>query len=187
MNDKTNQWQINGAGIGVCLVVTALVYWIGIHPQFARQVEAEQARRSLQNKEADATQLVNQLTGLKRDLATVEGQLHASPLRLLPTSAINKRIAALAALAEQHHLKINQVQPGTPEPGKHYSTVPIRLSGSGRFTHVVAFMHQLHVEFKDVGVASWSVSGDPADDDDEAEFAFSLAWFASPAGGENLK
>lgn len=187
MKTESNAWQISVTGLGVCLALTAAVYAVGIHPQFARQVEAESAQRTLVQKENEAVALVNKLTRLKRDLAAVEGELEASPLRLLPTSAINQRISEMAKLAEANGLKINQVQPSQPEAGKYYSTVPIRLAGSGRFTDVVTFLHRLHVEFKDVGVSSWSVKGEPATPGAKAEFSFGLSWFASPASGENLK
>lgn len=184
MRPDSKTWQITAAGLGVCLALTAAVYAVGIHPQFARQVEAENARRTLIQKENEAVALVNKLTGLKRQLAEVEQELEASPLRLQPTSGINQRISEMAKLAEENHLKINQVQPSKPEAGKYYSTVPIRLAGSGKFTDVVTFLNRLHSDFKDVGVSSWSVSGEPATPGAKADFSFSLSWFASPATGE---
>jgi len=190
MNDAPHNWRwwrIDLTGLLVCVGLTALVYTMGIHPQFARQVEADRARQQLLSKENKANGLVNQLTELKRGLATIQQQLEASPLRLMPAKAINQKIAHLAKLAEVSGLKINQVQPGQPLAGKHYSTVPIRLIGTGRFSDVVSFLHKLHGGFKDIGVGSWSVSGDPSAPGSPAEFAFGLSWFAAPTISEKIR
>lgn len=187
MNQSSKPWRgwgIDLAGLCICLAMTTVVYVVGIHPQFARQVEADQARRTLIQKENEAATLVNTLTRLKSELATVEQELNDSPLRLLPTSAINQRIADLAKHAEANNLKINKVQPSKPEAGTYYSTVPIHLTGAGQFTDVVAFLHRLHADFKDMGVSSWAVNGDPATPDTKAEFTLGLSWFAAPTAEE---
>lgn len=177
-------WGIDLTGVCICLAMTAVVYAVGIHPQFARQVEADNARRTLTQKENEAAALLNTLTRLKGDLAAVEQELNDSPLRLLSTSAINQRISDLAKYAEANNLKINKVQPSKPKAGTYYSTVPIHLTGAGHFTDVVAFLHRLHVDFKDMGVSSWAVNGDPATPDAEAEFTLGLSWFAAPTADE---
>lgn len=173
-------WPIDATAIVLCLGLTALVYFIGVHPMLSKQVESANRRSELREQRAEAGELQTMLTQLKRELAVVERTLSESPLRLEPTSAINERLAQITDLAARSGLKLNETQPGKTSPGRHFDTVPIVLSGAGTYSTCSAFLHQMHLSFPDMGVTSFSIDGDPTTGQSTASFRFTLAWFAAP-------
>ena len=180
---KSNRWRwwpMDVTALSLCLGLTLLVYVVGVHPLLSKQVESAQRRRDLHDQREKASDLQNTLTALKRELATVERTLAASPLRLEPTSAINRRLAQITDLAARCGLKLNEIQPGNVSPGRHYDNVPLVLSGAGTYGTCAAFLHQMHLSFPDMGVTAFAVGGDPTSGRTTAAFRFNLAWFAAP-------
>lgn len=173
-------WPMDVTAIGLCLGLTALVYFTGVHPLLSRQVESAQRRNELKNQRDEASSLQTTLTLLKRELAQVEHTLSQSPLRLQPTSAMNQRLAQITELAARSGLKLNEIQPGKAVPGTHYDTVPLVLSGAGTYRTCASFLSEMHQSFPDMGVTAFSVGGDPTSGKSTAAFRFTLIWYAAP-------
>ncbi len=173
-------WQVDLSGFAVCAAMMLVVYLVAVQPLLDRRAEAEDRKQELAQRRQESSDVLAALTSAKRELAVVEQSLAETPLRLQPMGAVNQRLALMTNLASEAGLTLNEIQPGKAALGTHFATVPIQVTGSGRFPTIVAFLNRLHTTFPDTGVTSFSLSGTPATPRAPVTFKVDLAWHAAP-------
>ena len=71
---------------------------------------------------------------------------------------VNQRLEAIARLATECGVALDEMHPGVPADSTHYQTVPIRVVGSGRYPACTAFLRKLRGTFGDMGIRSFQAS-----------------------------
>lgn len=181
---STRRWRwrnIDLAALAVCAVVTLTGYMAGFQPLVQAHNEAVDRQNEVTEMRSRGDQVMSTLNALKRQLANTQNAVEKSPLRLQPVTQINQRLAQLTELAGRSGLALNEIQPGGVQIGQWFATVPIRIQGSGTFQNCVTFIHLLHVNHADTGVASFSLSGQPGTGKVTTTFQCDLTWYAATA------
>lgn len=194
--------KIDAVGLTLTAVLAGAAYFLGVEPVFSARAQVEEKRRLIEEQSrnaGDAEQLVQRERDRMNDLAK---RLKETAVPLQPRSKLNERLVVISQLVEKHGMAVQSLDPGTatsdPELGK-FQMVPIRLSGSGAFTEVAAFIHELAELYKDVEVRVLSLSApaaSPAADPAASEkkpgaepapsFVLELRWYAAPAASGAL-
>jgi len=180
-------WQIDAAGAAALVVMTVLLYVLGIGPIFRRHAEQGSRQAELDAEFAKADRLEQTQVSLGEQVARVRKAVAECKLELKPAAHANRRIAAISALAAETGLTIDDIQPGVVASGARYRMVPITLAGKGTYVTCVTFLHRLHEAYPDTGLASMvlqNASEDPAGPP-AARFRFELLWYAAPASASS--
>ena len=180
MKDNANPfpWQMAALAAAACAGLTIAAYAVGVRPMLEqRQHEAEQ-RLALKERRETSSELAATVAELQHDLADARQVLARSPVRLQPATLVNQRLAALAALADECGVQVDEMRPGTPADSTHYQTFPIRIVGTGSYPNYAKFLRNLRKTFGDMGVRSFNAtnligpSANPT-----AAFQAELIWF----------
>jgi Tfp pilus assembly protein PilO len=183
MNPQTNQfpWQLVTIAAGACLGLTVAAYALGVQPLIERQRRDDALREQLQEQRQTASDKASSLADLQRQLADAKLVLAKTPLRLQPAVLINQRLEAVARLATECGVALDEMRPGAPSDSAHYQTVPIRIVGNGRYPACTTFLRKLRANFGDMGVRSFqtaSAGNQPAEP--TALFQAELVWYTQP-------
>ncbi len=186
MNNMTQSlarwWRIDAVGVLALAAATAVCYVGFIMPA----VDNREAYDRLQPQVAQRTEQVQSahvsLASLQADLARSHTQLEDLPLRLEPSSGVNRRLAYLAELASQVGLEVHKMLPDSVRGGQRYDIVPIVLSGSGNYEQVTDFMRRVHESYADIAVVGFDLTSDNAAEQ-TARFNIGLAWYTLPVMG----
>lgn len=206
--------RIDAAGLALVAALAGAAYVIGVEPVYSEKAKIEEKRRLIEEQTrnaSDAEQLVTRERGRLQDFRK---RLEATSVRLESVTKLNQRLVKISQLVEKHKLAVQALDPGVatsePEIGT-FRIVPIRMSGSGAFTGVGAFVRELSEMYKDVEVRTLSLSapavnaspdlaaagetrvagsekaGREAAAGPVASFVIELRWYAAPeasAGGD---
>jgi Tfp pilus assembly protein PilO len=171
-------WQMAAFAAAACIGLTVAAYALGVRPMLEQRDHEKTQRQTLQERRATASELTSTVSELQRDLGKTKQDLARSPVRLQPGSLVNQRLEALARLAGECGVQLDEMRPGTPTDSTHYQTYPIRIVGTGRYPDYAMFLRKLRKTFGDMGVRSFNVtnligpSADPV-----AAFQSELIWF----------
>jgi Tfp pilus assembly protein PilO len=171
-------WQLAAVAAVACAGLTVGAYAVGVRPILAQRQHESAQREALQDKRATASDLSGKATDLERELTAAKEVLARTPVRLQPATLVNERLVALARLATECGLALDEVRPGNPTDATHYQTVPIRIVGSGSYPSCATFLRNLRKTFGDMGIRTFNaanvgaVSATPS-----ANFQAELVWF----------
>ncbi|MGH7130762.1 MAG: hypothetical protein ACREJO_02320 [Phycisphaerales bacterium] len=184
---KDQWWQsplfrVDAAGVSVLLLASGLAYALAVYPYVQRSERAEALRLELEQARDSMEKARESQKAADLRLAELLGKKSAAPLVLEPVSRLNDRMTRLAELARSPAagLKLQETAASAPNADVRCTTVPLKLTGSGTYVGVSAFLAQLHQEFRDLRVMSLKVSGNPGKDDVTAVFSVELVWYAAP-------
>jgi len=172
--------MIDAAGVAVCLALSAAVYAVAVRPVLDERAARRQQAVELREREQKASELGATLANRRQTLAQTEQQVATRSLKLHPLAQLNRRLADLTQMSDACELSLDQVEPGTQEPGTHYVSVPIRVTGRGTYTSTTQFLARLHERWPDLAVASLDLSGNPRMAQDQPRFTIQLLWYAAP-------
>ncbi len=155
---QADRWTIDGAGIAVCLLVTALVYWVGAAPVVQLYAKTQTQTSDLRRHKHTVAELVQSQRRVGQKLKSVRQSLDETGFRLQPAAQLNNHLAKLTRLATANGLEIHEVQPGEVMEGTYFRSIPIRITGAGAYPTCVYFLHQLHKNFLDTRVRSFGLT-----------------------------
>jgi hypothetical protein len=173
--------QVHGLGVAACSLLTAVAVLTVVLP-LKRERAAEIALRGLLEaawqtaREAEQRQAT-----LTRWLEDARARLQSAGVRLQPPGNLNLRLAEIAALVDASSMVTLQTELGRTRAERHYQTIEIKLTGTGRYSDCAAFLHRLRTSMPDMGVVSFDLSGNPRAAAAPANFRFDLVWYAAPA------
>jgi len=174
-------WQIDAAGLALCAGLGALWYFGGLQPLSAAAETREMLQAQLSEEDGRLSDANSLRSAHRRSLNKLEEQIKSGSVTLQRLEQLNGRIATLTTLAQAHHLRVDEIRPGAPVTLPRYITVPIRLEGAGSYSDAARFVHGLHVDLRDLGVAGFDLRAEPEAPDKTPTFAFSLIWYAKTA------
>ena len=171
-------WHTVGVAAAVCVALTVAAYAVGVRPLLARHQHEAAQRNLLAERTAATSQATATLAGLNRDLTEAKEALARTPLRLEHASSINLRLEAVAQLASECGVSLDEMRPGSPADSTHYQTVPIRIVGGGSYPACATFLRKLRRKFGDIGVSTFSAANaNPGTKETLASFQAELVWF----------
>ncbi len=179
---KLAPWQIDAAGVGICVLLTLLLIFGGIQPLLSSRANFESQRQLLDQRSSHAMKLDLAKAQITNSLNLVRNTLEASPLRLSPATDVNLRLSQISSRATRSGLDINEIRPGLSAASSRYETIPVLLAGSGSFSRCTQFLRSLHEEFPDTAVRSLELIAGPIEPGrpSNATFSFDLRWHAAP-------
>ncbi|MEX0745548.1 MAG: type 4a pilus biogenesis protein PilO [Phycisphaeraceae bacterium] len=177
---KETRRRIDAVGLAVCLALTALLYVVGVHPIMEqRRAQHAQALRLAEERD-EVAELTRSLSEVRQSYVTTQRAVANNALRLEPLSALNRRVAEVAATARSSGLEVERIRPGHPAVSEHYRTVPLHFTGRGSFHAGTTFLHQLHHDLPDVGLWSLQLEGRAGVGGADPTFQLELIWYAAP-------
>jgi Tfp pilus assembly protein PilO len=180
MNEQPKQfpWKPAGVAAGAGLGLTVVAYVLGVEPLLETRRHAAEQQQQLEDRRATASQLTATLADLQRDLGRTKLDLARTPLRLQPATLVNQRLEAIARLAGECRVALDEMRPGAAADSTHYQTVPIRIVGSGSYPACTTFLRKLRRTFGDMGLRTFNAANiAPGAPDPTAAFQAELVWF----------
>lgn len=171
---------IDAGGLAACLVVTALVFVVGVRPMLKQGAELQQTQAQLAAQRSRAEESSRSLALLREQAAAIEQAVNQNPLRLQPLDQLNARLSLITATAADHGVEVERLEPGAPSRQAHFVTVPIRVGGRGGYVELTRFLHALHTAAPDTAIASVDLRGQPRTAGGPAMFDLELVWHAAP-------
>ena len=171
-------WQMVALAVAACAALTIGAYALGVQPMLEKREHESSQRHELADRRAAASQLAASVADLQRELADARTALERTPLRLQPATLVNQRLEAVAVLANECGVALDEVRPGSAVDSTHYQTVPIRIVGSGRYPACAVFLGKLRKTFGDMGVRQFNAANNAAlPENPVASFNAELVWF----------
>ena len=174
-------WHVDVAGVLACAVLTFVGYLVIVKPIAVEREELITLRSHLEQKEAQRQLAETRRKSIGDELGRAQARLDGIPVRLESVDFLNRRLAVIVEIAASSGLAIHETRSGEFEEGLRYSSVPLSLNGSGRFTECGAFLHAIYEELPDVEVTGFNFNGRPGQPGSPLTFTFSLAWYAAPS------
>lgn len=172
---------INGAGVGVCVLITLGAYLLGIAPVMSLSQEAQDQTDKLHAREVEITQLVQTRRDRAKEADNLRELLTRQSLRLVTLDRLNERLGELTHLAGQTHLQINEIRPGEAvQSSPYYRSLPIHISGTGTHQAAMVFLHKLNEAFPDIKVKSFTFVAQSGQNATGVQASFGLTLFIAP-------
>lgn len=176
----------------VDLGAMALIVGVGVAAHF---MGFEPIRRARAEAVAQNGLLSERTTALNAKLVLIDAQKAAraevqekiaKSIRLESPTTLNQRMAAIPELGAAAGVRVREVVPKVPQPGKRLTKVPITIGGDGPSTHLTYFLNQLHTTFPDMEVLSVTITARPEVPQEPARFSMDLVWYTR-AGSDGSK
>lgn len=177
---KLAVWQIDAAGIVVCIVVSLVAYLVGIRQLVEQRSLLAGQRQKLAVQREESSDLEASISKLRQQLAVVQEELAQSEIKLESADQINQRIAKLTALLGDCALEVDDIQTSKILTGTQCDFVPISIAGRGRYKQCTAFLHKLYRSCADINVARLELQGNPAMPEQPGTFRLQLFWHTLP-------
>ena len=177
---KLALWQIDAAGIAVCIVVSLVAYSVGIRQLVEQRSLLAGQRQKLAVQREEYSKLEASMSSLREHLVVVQDELAQSEIELESTDQINQRIAELTTLLGDCTLEVDDVQTGKVFAGHKCDLVPISIAGRGGYKQCAAFLHGLCRTFPDISVTRFDLAGNPATPEQAGTFHLQLFWHTMP-------
>lgn len=172
---------IHAAGLLAGAVATFAWYEWAIARPLERSRYAAEAESLLAERRAAVADLVTRRDRAAVERSSLEAQRRTLVIRLLPPSALNRRIGALTLLAEAEGLRIERIAPGPPVEAGPATKVPLRLGARGGSVAAIRFIAALRRDHPDIAIEGFLISGREGEAD--AAIGFDCVWYAERDGG----
>lgn len=172
--------HVHAIGAAVCLAVAAGAWFAVVAPAWHARAQSDRQRLAIDSERAEIQGLRTQVIQFERRLAQTHRQEQESPLRLDPVARINARLKWLSDVAVTRGLRVTGTKIGDVMPRARFDVVPIRLQGDGTYRDVAQFLHEVHTQFPDMGVAYVNLAVQSRRVDGSGTFDVVLAWYAAP-------
>jgi Tfp pilus assembly protein PilO len=178
--DRLRPWHVDATGITAVLLLTAAAYCLVVQPSLDRRQERARRATELATEAAKRREIDLNLKAASDNLKSVLTFIRENKVDLQPTTAVNEHLARLTDLAARAGLDVDTVEPGREEPGAHYTTVPIRMTGRATPRKFADFLSRMRQQQPDHGLVDLSLSGQPSPNEAPASFTLTLLWYAAP-------
>lgn len=173
--------QIDIVGVVACLLLTVMAYVAVIRPVATERSALAALRGQIAARERETAALATAHRRIESELASVNAEMQASPVRLESVAKLNFRLARIEQAAEGSGLLIHETRSSEVVTGERFDTVPIEVSGSGSYPDCARFLRRLQQDLPEVEVIGFELSASPGEPRARPTFRFDLAWYAAPA------
>jgi Tfp pilus assembly protein PilO len=173
-------WHLGVVAIATCVGLTAGAYALGVRPMLQQRELDQTQRQTLDQRRSTATKQAETLANLQRDLAEMKDALARTPIRLQSATLVNQRLEAVARVATECGVGLDEMRPGSAVDSTHFQTVPIRIVGNGTYPACATFLRRLRRTFGDMGVRTYHAGNNsPTNIAPTATFQAELVWFTA--------
>lgn len=175
-------WWMDAAGIGVCLLASAVGYVALVRPFLQKRAAAAALVREVETRQKAVAGLESAGDAARDRVTMARQQLTAGALELESAAHINKRMAAVTEFFSQCALHVDDMQTGRVSNGPQYDLVPIAIVGRGSYPQCVRLLYGLCVKYPDMSVMRVDLAGSRGERAEMEKFRFELFWYAAPSG-----
>lgn len=182
--------SIHMVGAGLALAMLGGASLLTVRPLLASRAVAQEQAAVMTDARDRSDAARAQLGVVRERAARLKRELASNQVVLQPAAALNEQLGALTAAAQRSGLRVQQVSPGKANAGSRFTTVPLRVTGSGTYPAVALFLSTLHKQEPTTGVVGIALR-DEADAQrpvstaegaaQGATFTLDLLWHALPA------
>lgn len=180
--EKLAEWQLDALGVAACAAVAAVWYFAGFVPLAESRAESRAAAEQASAKTEELDHLQKMGRGHQDSLKRTKAARESMAVKLESPEQLLNRVSLLSKAAAEAGLVLDEIKPGTVTLHERFSTVPIRMSGTGGYAAAAGFLHGLRSEFPDLGVVGMDLRGEPEQMDKPPKLVFNLVWFAALPG-----
>lgn len=177
---ELKSWQIDVGGALVAVLLTCAAYWLKVGPDLQHHDDARARAGQLHAETDKRRQFEASLRAADDQLKSVHQYVARHKFALQSSTRLNEHVSALGDLAARAGLQLDGVEPGRETVGPSYTTVPIRMTGRGRFQQIVSYLASVRAAMPDKGVSGWEIAANPSPHAPTAGFTFNLVWYAAP-------
>jgi Tfp pilus assembly protein PilO len=174
-------WWVDAAGIGVCLLASAVGYGALVSPYLQQRSAAANLSGELEIRQKKVKELDGAVDVAQDRLAAAQQQLKTGAIHLESAAHVNKRIAEVTEFFAGCNLHVDDVQTGRVSDGPQYDVVPITIVGRGAYPQCAKLLHGLCAKYPDMSVLRFDLSGGPNEQAEMEKFRFELFWYAAPS------
>lgn len=182
MTRQPRLWWMDAAGIGVCLLVSAVGYATLVRPFLEKRSAAAALVREVETRQKAVAGLESAAEAARDRVTMAREQLTAGALELESAAHINKRMAAVTEYFSNCALHVDDLQTGRVSNGPQYDLVPITIVGRGGYPQCVKLLHGLCVKYPDMSLMRIDLTGGRGERAEMEKFRFEMFWYAAPSG-----
>lgn len=175
-------WWVDAAGIGVCLLASAVGYMALVSPFLQKRAAAANLGGEVATRQKKVAELEAAVEAAKDRLTAAQQQLAASAIQLESAARINKRIAGVTEFFSSCALHVDDVQTGKVSSSPQYDLVPITIVGRGAYPQCARLLQGLCSKYPDISVIRIDLDGNPGAGAETEKFRLELFWYAAPSG-----
>jgi len=173
--------RVDAVGAAGASAVLALATVIGFLPVWNGRHAVARDRALASENDRLASDSLRDTQDLEARLGVMQAQLDANPVKLSAVEDLNQRLSDFVRLADEVGLALDQVEPGAPFRSPKFTTVPIKVSGTGTYAGLATFFEKLHSTRVDTSIEAFSINVASGDGDaTKARFALQVVWYAAP-------
>lgn len=178
--------RADAVGIAVLALVSVGAHFMVVQPFRTARADALAGNAELSTMTHALSTLESEVRSARDTLADVEKQLR-SALALEPASSLNQRMAAIPELGDACGVRVREVIPRAPQPGRRFTRVPLTIGGEGPPGALNVFLRDLHARFPDTEITTFTIAARTDDPQEPARFTLEMVWYAqagsdAPAG-----
>jgi hypothetical protein len=178
--NQQNIWQIDLAGLIVCVGVSVAAYFLGLDPLLQQRSRITAQRGELVEEKRQCVTLEAALTTLKKKAIGIRQELTEEDVALESKDRINHRLGELATVLGCGEMQIDAVHTGQISKGRYCDLVPIRISGQSHYLESAAAFHELYRALRDVSIVGFKLEGAPDSSGQARSFSIDMFWYAAP-------
>lgn len=172
--------QIDAIGVAVCLAATLTIYLFVLNPLVKQRAFLAGKRNELTVQKSESSRLSSSMLSLANQLTEAREDLSNNDIRLESSGRTNQRLAALTSLFTDCSLDVDDIQAGNISTGPMWDLVPINITGRGKYSQCIVFLHKLRQTFADISMDQLSLEGNPVASEEPGRFSFQLLWHTTP-------
>ena len=171
---------IDLSGIGICIAVVALAYFLVFGPLLHQQSDVLSRKRALAAQRQKIVSAQATVRQLKQQLTELHALAPREALQPDKTVRINSVLEQITSRATTLGLEIKGMEPGVGRQESQYQVIPLRLTGSGDFRGCMRFIGDVHRSLRDTTVVAFQLTGTP-EAAGKINFNFDLCWYTAPS------
>ncbi len=163
------------------VVLTVVAYFAVLSPVHASWDEQTQLSAQADQRDNDVRAIRDELEQARAHLESIRDELAHEQIDLGDASQINRRIAALIALAQGNGLEVAQLQPGGKETAEHYQMLALQLEAVATPDAHAQFLAKLYERFPDMSVLAMDLTVTRGQRPARPRGVYRMIWFTQRA------
>jgi len=132
-----------GAFAAICVVVTALNYFMAISDVEDEITRQETQQRTLDQQLAEKQAIAQNLNDRRREMDRLEQQLADALTQLPESKEIDELLAQFNDLAKKASIEITKLEPGSETAAGFFAKIPVKLSVTGNYHEIAIFLQDV--------------------------------------------
>lgn len=172
--------RVDGAALGVALLLAAAAWIFGVSPLLGSQTEAESNAATVRALRDQVERRTAEAAGARTALEQARQTAAESGFTLDAPGRLNHRIAMLTPIAEQAGLRLVGVKSEQAKRAGAYGATRITIEGLGDAPSFNTFLHLLHERCADMVIEKFELASDSVSSEYGARATMTIVWCTQP-------